>query len=498
MNSDNILCHQYSKEISCDNPSPRFGHTINIIFERKIVLFGGTLNSGKKISSELYLFDSRDKYWLKLNSNNSPKGRAAHASASIKNKVIYYGGLINIGQYADDNLLLLEINENVITDIKWRKIPNKGKTPGKRYGHTMEFLNHNLFLYGGSFYSEQHKKNINLNDIWIFDTNCNEWTQLKEENKNDKIPARVYHTFCLYNKINRENDTLVLYGGRDSNFRSLNDLYILMKKKNNNYQWEHITTKVHAGYQSISRYQHASAMFGPFLFIMGGLSTDANFPTFDVFSFISNSWFSFGCMHFYRHNIWIYFNDSEEKLKLYLYIYGGFDKNRNNELNNKLYRINIFKLFSDKEELKKQLNHYLLILKNNNIIYCNNISFFPQNSSDDSDSLNEERDDNNDDINENSISDNDDGSDNEDNSKLINMLGKKKITKDFIWNAKSKRCSICLEDYSIYNYKNLYISYLPCFHYFHSKCINKWLHNSKKCPLCNSIINFNDFKDNNK
>ena len=230
MNPENIL-YRYSKEISCnDKPSPRFGHTINIIFERKIVLFGGTVNN-KIMSSELYLFDMRDKYWLKIDSNKSPQGRAAHASATMKNKVVYYGGLTNIGQYADDNLLLLEINENVITDAKWRRIPKKGKTPGKRYGHTMEYLNHNLFLYGGSFYSEQYKKVINLNDIWIFDTNCYEWTQLKEEYNDNSVSARVYHTFCLYNKINRENDTIVLYGGRDPHNRSLNDLYELKGKK---------------------------------------------------------------------------------------------------------------------------------------------------------------------------------------------------------------------------------------------------------------------------
>ena len=54
MNPENIL-YRYSKEISCkDKPSPRFGYTINIIFERKIVLFN-TVNN-KIMSSQLYLF----------------------------------------------------------------------------------------------------------------------------------------------------------------------------------------------------------------------------------------------------------------------------------------------------------------------------------------------------------------------------------------------------------------------------------------------------------
>ena len=62
----------------------------------------------------------------------------------------------------------------------------------------------------------------------------------------------------------------------------------------------------------------------------------------------------------------------------------------------------------------------------------------------------------------------------------IDMLEEKKITKDIIKTGAIKRCTICLEDYSIGNF----ISYLPCCHSFHSKCIKLWLHKTKKCPLC--------------
>ena len=53
-------------------------------------------------------------------------------------------------------------------------------------------------------------------------------------------------------------------------------------------------------------------------------------------------------------------------------------------------------------------------------------------------------------------------------------------------NGEEKKCIICLENFSIGDK----ISYLPCFHFFHSSCIYNWLRIKNKCPFCNSVINF--------
>jgi hypothetical protein len=47
------------------------------------------------------------------------------------------------------------------------------------------------------------------------------------------------------------------------------------------------------------------------------------------------------------------------------------------------------------------------------------------------------------------------------------------------------KCSICFE-----NINNNNVKYLPCFHSFHSSCINKWIDKKKnpKCPLCRSTV----------
>ena len=73
------------------------------------------------------------------------------------------------------------------------------------------------------------------------------------------------------------------------------------------------------------------------------------------------------------------------------------------------------------------------------------------------------------------------------------MEYKKKIAKEILLNLPEniirdinklkeeiKRCTICLEDFKI----NDLVIYLPCFHFFHKKCITKWILNKTNCPLC--------------
>ena len=44
----------------------------------------------------------------------------------------------------------------------------------------------------------------------------------------------------------------------------------------------------------------------------------------------------------------------------------------------------------------------------------------------------------------------------------------------------NKSCTICLEEFK----SKEKVTALPCFHYFHTNCINKWLEKKKFCPVC--------------
>ena len=88
---------------------------------------------------------------------------------------------------------------------------------------------------------------------------------------------------------------------------------LLVKQKENNkefYQWMYITPK-NTEPALITRYLHSATMFGPYLFVIGGKSSHSNNAIFDVFSFISNSWYRFHTVGLFRPTIWVYFNDSK-------------------------------------------------------------------------------------------------------------------------------------------------------------------------------------------
>ena len=376
--SANKVLKKYALEVHSDYiPPPRFGHTVNIISKTRIVIFGGAISTPNNqasytMTSDLYLYNMAQNTWKKLEPANSlkpPHVRAAHASATVRdNQVLYYGGSIGNGQYATDDLWFLDIKNQ--EEVNWMQVPIDGQTPGPRYGHSMVYILPNLILFGGSSNSGQNRRNIIMKDVWIFPTDKTPFNWIKVETESSSVlTARLYHTACVYQKINGESESLVLFGGRDSQNVSLKDLSLLVKQKDNNkeyYQWLYVTPRNNDP-APISRHQHSATMFGPFLFVIGGRSSHTPNTTFDVFSFKSNSWYRFGTVGLFRHTIWVYYNDTkQEDFELFLYIYGGFDSEHNPEINSKLFKINILDLFNTNPILKEELNEYLneLIKKN--------------------------------------------------------------------------------------------------------------------------------------
>lgn len=388
-NTDNEVLKKYAEIVQSEKlPPPRFGHTVNLVSKTSIVIFGGAISTPDNhasytMTADLYLYEMTTNQWKKLETSSTtkpPHVRAAHASATVRDyQVLYYGGSIGNGQYATDDLWFLDIKNQ--EEANWMQVPIEGRTPGPRYGHSMVYVSPVLVLFGGSSNNSQNQKNVIMKDVWIFHTDKApfKWISLDTESS-FILSARLYHTSCVYQKYNGESDALVLFGGRDSQNVSLKDLCLLVKKKDNGkeyYQWLYTQsnnnqTNSNGTVSPISRHQHSATMFGPFLFIIGGRSSHATRTTFDVFSFVSRNWHRFGTIGLFRHTIWVYFNDSKpDNMELYLYIYGGFDSERNPEINSKLYRINIFDLFSKDDVLKEELDEYINAL-GRKINYQNN------------------------------------------------------------------------------------------------------------------------------
>ena len=89
---------------------------------------------------------------------------------------------------------------------------------------------------------------------------------------------------------------------------------------------------------------------------------------------------------------------------------------------------------------------------------------------------------------ENDFYDSEDDYEREDNiNDIINKLPERKlkIEDDYKFNEENKRCIICFDDFK----NDDYVIYLPCFHFYHKKCIISWIKTMPSCPFCKIKIN---------
>ena len=365
MEKNEKVLKKYAHVVTSDTLlPPRFGHTVNLISKNTIVVFGGAISTpgNYTMTADLYIYRIQLNQWKKLETSqvgNFPHARAAHASAVVReNQLLFYGGSIGNGQYAQDDLWFLDIKND--EDASWMKVPIDGPTPGPRYGHSMVYIMPLLVLFGGS--SSSNQRNEIMNDVWVFGTDVTPFKWQKIQPRGPSPSARLYHSSCVYVRYNSNTNAMILFGGRDGQNSSLKDLYIL-KKERNDYEWIPIQSATNE-VVPIGRHQQCATVFGPFLIVVGGRASP-NQATFDVFSFISKKWFRFGTIGLFRHSIWVYFSaPSLENVDLYLYIYGGFDSENNSQINSNLYRINLIELFTKYDTLKNELvDHIKTLLK---------------------------------------------------------------------------------------------------------------------------------------
>ena len=95
-----------------------------------------------------------------VGSGIAPSPRAAHGSCSVDSlQMVVYGGATGGGSLASDDLYLLDLR-NGDSATQWMIVPVIGKTPGRRYGHTIVFNKPNLLIFGGNTNVDQ------VNDVW--------------------------------------------------------------------------------------------------------------------------------------------------------------------------------------------------------------------------------------------------------------------------------------------------------------------------------------------
>ncbi|KAL8834009.1 MAG: hypothetical protein Q9205_006572 [Flavoplaca limonia] len=130
--------------------------------------------------------------------------RSSHTISVVAGKAYIYGGEESPGSLADDNVHIIKLPAKAPTNVgepEYKCVPSlgeaeagKGKTPGRRTGHTSCVIGHRIYVFGGK---GRDGKPIEENGtLWVFDTESLSWSCL-EVSGDDPFPypqARYSHS----------------------------------------------------------------------------------------------------------------------------------------------------------------------------------------------------------------------------------------------------------------------------------------------------------------
>ena len=329
-----------------NRPAPRFGHSLVMINNLKVCIFGGAIGDTRKInySNETYIYNILTKLWIKLEVGNNkalPQERAAHAAAVNDNSVMMiYGGSTKNGGLAEDEIWLLYLNEGAEGEGEWKRYQvTNGQSPGPRYGHSLNFIKPFFVLFGGNF-------NPSLsNDVWIVNINetIGEWKKIIFQNDVGPCP-RLYHTSQICNH-GKYLGKLIIFGGRDSNENPLNDIWVLELNKEGNWNWTRAFIK--NSDELHPRYNHSMIFYNDLMIIIGGRGHNSNnLPLLtQVYDMDTCEVFSFAGIPMNRHSNFIYNNN--------VFLYGGFNSKTPTQSVGNLSRISLEKIFHKSNLLNK-------------------------------------------------------------------------------------------------------------------------------------------------
>ena len=329
-------------------PLNRFGHTLIPITKTKVCLFGGSVGDSHKLNynNETFTYNILTKIWQKINikdPNTIPKGRAAHAACAIgEGKMAIYGGSITNGGLAEDVLNIFKLNLECQNEGEWSQINSEGERPGQRYGHSLNYLDPYLILFGGNLNPKL------MNDIWLMDMNLKEkYTWVKIDISENIPEERLYHSSCICQEGDYKNK-LVIFGGRNTQNKPLNDLWILnLKKPEENKEEEKIAAnwdelKPENNNNFINRINHSMLFYGHYLLIFGGKNPAPNSLPIEVFDIEKKQLYKFQKLNMNRHISFIFEKN--------IYFFGGFYQKNPFPLGD-LYEISLDLIF-EKSELK--------------------------------------------------------------------------------------------------------------------------------------------------
>ena len=222
---------------------------------------------------------------------------------------------------------------------KWIKCDNENTSPGKRYGHCMCFSKPYVIIFGGNL------GNKLSNEVWI--ANIEKvpkisWVLL--DTKGNVPSPRMYSAFALC-KYGGASNMIILFGGRGDKNAPLNDCWGLRRHRSGNWDW--VKAPYTKEYEPKRRFQHTISFYYNFLIVIGGRNDiDMKMIPIEIYDTETSEWESVAFFNKFRHTSWLVDNS--------MYTHGGFELQNTVVAKNDIIKIDLVKLFSSNETLKRK------------------------------------------------------------------------------------------------------------------------------------------------
>lgn len=195
-------------------PSPRVGHA-SLTLGNAFIIFGGDTKTKESdiLDSELYLLNTTALKWTTAGiPGRKPTGRYGHTISTVGSVLYIFGGQLNDTFF--DDLISYDLTTLQSPSSHWNFIKPTSPTPPGRTNHTVITHNDKLYLFGGT-----DGKNW-YNDTWCYDPAFNTW---KELNCTGFIPEA-----CEGHAATIVGDIMYVFGGRSRESKDLGLLSALI------------------------------------------------------------------------------------------------------------------------------------------------------------------------------------------------------------------------------------------------------------------------------
>jgi hypothetical protein len=142
-------------------------------------------------------------------------------------------------------------------------VPVVGKTPGRRYGHSIVFSKPYLLVFAGNTGTEP------VNDVWCLNVDKAPFSWAQLEVTGNELPCvRAYHSAALCTQ-GSATGMMVTFGGRTADQSALKDTWGLRRHRDGRWYW--VKAPYKAGLEEpLARYQHSTIFVGTLMLVLGG------------------------------------------------------------------------------------------------------------------------------------------------------------------------------------------------------------------------------------